>query len=222
MIDYSLNELASRAKLSARGAGYSWGMAEEVSRAVYWLAHHNLPHCSMLLPLLNQIDSSVNIMDTLPKALGENYYAQGEYLCPIAAGCALSDSFDIKARESKVLMTDVLSPELLLPFVADIAQRCETIIVLEFNNENLATDGVHIKTSSSNLYEVEKASTLLCRVAGAGEVEFTGLHVPERKTRAVVSEDVWKALGVYAHNTYAPASERSRELGAGAGLNDND
>lgn len=37
-----------------------------------------------------------------------------------------------------------------------------------------------------------------------------------------VAQEVWQALGALAHLTYVPASEASRQSGAGAGLVDND
>ena len=41
-------------------------------------------------------------------------------------------------------------------------------------------------------------------------------------TRAAPDPSAWAALTDLAHRTYAPATEESRRLGAGAGLSDND
>jgi hypothetical protein len=37
-----------------------------------------------------------------------------------------------------------------------------------------------------------------------------------------MNEEIWEALGRFAHRTYVPATEASRLKGAGAGLTDND
>ena len=41
-------------------------------------------------------------------------------------------------------------------------------------------------------------------------------------SRATPSPDSWEALSRLAYRTYAPSTEESRILGAGAGLSDND
>ena len=41
-------------------------------------------------------------------------------------------------------------------------------------------------------------------------------------TRATPDPVCWDTLNRFAHRTYAPATEESRLLGAGAGLSDND
>ena len=40
--------------------------------------------------------------------------------------------------------------------------------------------------------------------------------------RAEVSEESWARLGEFARRTFAPATEESRQRGAGSGLSDND
>ena len=42
-MNWSLNELDAMARKAARGAGYSWGLAEEAGRATRWLAAAGLP-----------------------------------------------------------------------------------------------------------------------------------------------------------------------------------
>jgi len=46
--------------------------------------------------------------------------------------------------------------------------------------------------------------------------------VTSHATRATPDAEHWATLNRFAHHTYAPASEASRLLGAGAGLSDND
>jgi len=40
--------------------------------------------------------------------------------------------------------------------------------------------------------------------------------------RCEIADDVWSRLEEFTYRTYAPATEESRVLGAGAGLSDND
>ena len=118
-LNLSLNEVAATAKKAARGAGYSWGMAEEAAAAVRWLA------------------------------------------------------------------------------------ACGT--------EALTTDGTRL--GGTSLPE-----------RGDVDISFGGaLETPRAPmSRATPAPEVWAALNAFAERTYAPASEASRLMGAGAGTNDND
>ena len=42
---WSLNELEAEVKKAIKGAGLSWGLAEEGSKAVRWLAAHGADRC---------------------------------------------------------------------------------------------------------------------------------------------------------------------------------
>ena len=55
MFNLSLNEIDACTKKAARGAGMSWGLAEEAGKAVRWLARYNLPNIELIVPLLEQI-----------------------------------------------------------------------------------------------------------------------------------------------------------------------
>lgn len=48
-----------------------------------------------------------------------------------------------------------------------------------------------------------------------------GFHWPAPQP-VDIDDEIWEALGAFAHRTYVPASEASRLKGAGAGLTDND
>ena len=50
----SLNEIESLALKAARGAGMSWGLAEEAAVAASWLAARSLPWAETLADLLAQ------------------------------------------------------------------------------------------------------------------------------------------------------------------------
>jgi len=222
MIDYSLNETASRAKLAAKGAGYSWGMAEEVARAVFWLADRNLPGPAMLLELLSCYSSTESVALGVPSIDEGQFSAKEKWLCPVASGCALSDSCKKFDDTTRIILSDVKCPLLLLPFIADIAKRSDSVIVLELDEHTVSTDGNLVWLSVSNLASLKQAAAIVCRSASSAERTLTSTGFGSSHNRAVIEDYVWEALGRYAHHTYAPATQSSRALGAGAGLNDND
>ena len=56
MTELSIGELDSLVFKAYRGAGFSWGMAQEAGFAASWLARHGLPAASYFDILLRQID----------------------------------------------------------------------------------------------------------------------------------------------------------------------
>jgi len=220
--DYSLNETASRAKLAAKGVGYSWGMSEEVARAVFWLVSRSLPGPAMLLELLSSYAKADSVSLATPTIEHNQFKATDGWLCPVASGCALSDTCGSVDDAMRITMLNVKCPILLLPFIADIAQRTGSVLVLEFESSRIFTDGTHVRFPDSDVVSIDQTTSIVCRPADKTEIVFNTADVLDAGGRVTVDERVWEALGAFAHQTYAPSTEQSRALGAGAGLNDND
>ena len=74
-MSYALNEVEATAKRAARGAGYSWGLAEEASKATRWLCAKGIDGSAVLAGLLEVLqfltpDRIPNIIATLCSAAG--------------------------------------------------------------------------------------------------------------------------------------------------------
>ena len=111
-MSWSLGETAALALKAARGAGMSWGLAEETAASVVWLHSRGLPGISALCSYLGQ-------------HLGQAAAPQSpEGGCPIMTGCALIDGMmDVPETSSQTLdLGHVHAPLLLLPFVARLEQ----------------------------------------------------------------------------------------------------
>jgi len=242
MSDYSLNEVASRAKLAARGAGYSWGMAEEVSRVIYWLVSRGLPGAEMLAHLLQALDGNTPHGNTpndgaldnttlvkkqLPDTITQTPECQhvksrSDWLCPIAAACALADTLPTLQPHMQFRFYDVKSPVLMIPVLADLAIRGKCELQIVSNAGQAITDGCTMRYSSAALFHSQHLSVFECKLASDANQVSSMLESVERSQRVTVSSDTWKALDSYAQKTYAPATDASRALGAGASLSDND
>jgi len=203
MTDYSLNETASRAKLAARGAGYTWGMAEEVARAVFWLVSRELPGPAMLLKLLSNYSTTKSVKLAMPSIIDGRFTSEHAWLCPVAAGCALSDTLSTVDDTTCLSLTDVKCPILLVPFVAEIAQRSGSRLIIEMDNSTMSTDGNSIHISSLDCVSLEQATSVICRNAAAEKFIFTSTYLECAGRRVIVEDPVWEALGTYAHRTYA-------------------
>ena len=57
-MSFALIEVEATAKKAARGAGHSWGMAEEAARAARWLCAHGIDGVAGLARALARVDGS--------------------------------------------------------------------------------------------------------------------------------------------------------------------
>ncbi len=93
MIELSLNEAESLAAKVARGAGYSWGLADEIGRAARRLASRGQPWADALVALAA---SAAEFDPPSPQRvakwrLGEDEARAGRPLCPIRTAAWLED-----------------------------------------------------------------------------------------------------------------------------------
>lgn len=205
----SLNEVEATAKKATRGAGYSWGLAEEAGKATRWLCARDLNGCKALAELLVQTDGS-NKEAWTPHCDQPVWRASGGRLCPLIAGAALSDR---ALALSSVRLVMLVAPLLLLPFVALAAQQRETVLQIEMAGASAATDGTALSITGVFPSVVDE----LAVVDGGSVLQ----PVPVR-SRADPDAQTLQFLNTLAHRTYAPATDASRMSGAGAGLSDND
>ncbi|MEL7525264.1 MAG: DUF3726 domain-containing protein [Pseudomonadota bacterium] len=205
----SLNEIEATAKRAARGAGYSWGLAEEASKAARWLSSHGQDGIAALALLLEK--GLAQSPDHQPRATDEIWQGDGD-LCPLVTGAFLSDCAQ-NLRSGPVDMRRVAVPLLILPFAANAAAELRCCVTVE-------TDGRVAMTDGSNLLCADRLPELAERITvrPAGTIPSWQPH----GARATPDPDSWTRLGVLAHRTYAPATDESRLRGAGAGLSDND
>ncbi len=209
-MSFSLNELEALAKRATRGAGYSWGQAEEASKAARWLCAQGLDGAGILAGLLERGLASQPVRHR-PQAIYGPWQSDGA-LCPLSAGPLLSDCAHL-LWSGAIGMKDVAAPVLLLPFAANAARGLNSSLTVELDNARLVTDGTRISIP-------DPLPTTASRVFIARGGELEAQH--SLKTRAHPKPEDWATLNRFAHRTYAPATEESRLLGAGAGVSDND
>lgn len=216
-MNHSLNEIEAHAKRAARGAGLSWGMAEEAARATRWLASHDLAGPAALSDVLTKNDGLAHEQVAPVSLEGEWHAAKGD-LCPLAAGTALNDCAEQLAKGQPVTMVHVSYPLLVLPFAAWAAIHLGKPVQVLWQNLRISTDGdgIWIDDPQSEI-NTSKAATLSCQLAS----KRTDAASPAR-LRADVTPEVWAKLDTFAQRTFAPATEASRLLGAGAGVYDGD
>ena len=208
---WSLNEIDATAKKAARGAGYDWGLAEETGKAVRWLCSYGFNGCTALATLLRATDGAA-YHDIAPQIGPDNWHARGPALCPIATGAALSDHAATLIN-TNIRIQSVHAPLLILPFVNLAARQTKTPLTATWANCSFSTDGTSVSLQGAPTHDPNDMT--MTRGAAPTKQQST-------TTRTTPDPTVWSILNTFANRTYAPATEASRLLGAGAGLSDND
>jgi hypothetical protein len=215
----SLNEIEAQLRKAARGAGLPWGVAEEAGKAARWLAMHGIGCLPVFAALFEQIGGQP--YDEIAIMLEKGCWrARGGMLCPLVAGMAIVDRADEIATGKRVELARVAWPVLLAPFAAMAATATGVSFALDWPGARFTFENAIIRLDAT--LDVTAAASALhatCeRLVGTSH----GMSVNPEIAAAVVDGTVWSRLDAFARRTYVPASEESRQKGAGAGLLDTD
>ncbi|WP_375553861.1 DUF3726 domain-containing protein [Roseovarius mucosus] len=193
----SLSEITALATKAARGAGLSWGEAEEAGWACGWLARAGLPGTAMLLRVLERRDAT----------------------CPLLKGIVLMDHAGLPEGPCALPVTlqDVVEPLLLVPFLARVAERLGAPLDLDLGSQTICLTGsepvpdLSAMRGMGDCSGAEVTISLAKSSAAAAPGQFDGR----------IDRDVWTTLDGLALLTTVPASDVSRQR-AGAQSSDND
>lgn len=216
-MSWSLGEIEALARKAAKGAGYSWGMAEEAGKSVRFLCAAGLPGAEALAGLLTLNDTR-DYQDFRPDCTLATWQAASDTLCPIVTGTALCDRAQPLAQGTQVTLGSTAYPLLLLPSIASASDMTETPLSLQWAGLRMT------RANRETWIEQKDDAALVQDVAQVMILQDAQQH-GERVRRAYrgdIAQDVAEVLGAFAHRTYAPDTPESRLSGAGAGLTDND
>ncbi len=219
----SRNEVESLCTKAARGAGMSWGLAEEAGYAAGWLVTHGLDGASMLARHLRcaQGKSWPEICPVV-KAGAWLAISPGQPLCPIALGATLSDHLGVDSalfNGKGLRVGEVSSPALVLPFLAMAAAQEHAICVHHEDHVlRIDTNGC-VSGDVSTLLAMELA-TLIIAADSPMENNVSELQ-PTPEHPAAVAANALTFLHELSLRTTVPASAASR-ANAGATGSDND
>ena len=204
MTELSLGEAEALARKAARGAGFSWGMAEEAGRALRWLCARGLPGGAALAGLLASP-------------------AAGGPACPLTLGATFVDRSELARAAGTAEMEThltVVHPLLFLPFAASVAARGPFALQVDWPDARVFLAGTEVRMARKDVLATADRSKVACReIPEAGAMQGTPLAPGHR---ADVAPEALAMLERLSARTYAPATPESRLAGAGAGLTDND
>ncbi|WP_341863611.1 DUF3726 domain-containing protein [Gymnodinialimonas sp. 57CJ19] len=216
----SCNEAASLCMKAARGAGMSWGLAEEAGFSAAWLVSHGLDGPSFLRAHLERADGK-DWSDLCPAIVpGKWENAKGQAVCPIILGATLSDYAELPEGPvvgAKIMLGLVSAPILLLPFLSELGRAYGLTFTL-----SAQTGAVDINADPTSLHAaahlLDVAQLELTMGVKADEpCDREDPSTPNAKTTAATIA----ALNTFAMRTTVPATDASR-AGAGSTLSDND
>ena len=111
-----------------------------------------------------------------------------------------------------VTLSAIYHPVLMLPFM----QRLARPVTLDWQGGSIACHAGGMRVAC------EPGVNVVHDVTISGKTDQPLEHGPSALHAVDMNEEIWEALGRFAHRTYVPATEASRLKGAGAGLTDND
>ena len=210
------NEIEALAKKAARGAGLSWGLAEDAGKAARLLAAHPGGGIESFVETLEArlaataAFAAPRLCDGgLRRARGAR---QGLLLCPLTVGAALCDLAATLQKSATPFRIDAVArPLLLWPFVARAARK--TALAIEWKGARVVVfAGAIIAGGEKNPPRAESVSI----------VARPPPRIDPRPAREIkIAPAILARLEKLAARTLAPASDSSR-AGAGGRLPDDD
>ena len=200
---HSLSELDTTSKRASRAAGFSWGISEEIGKAIRSLELFGLPGIKNLNLYLKKIKK--NHPEKLKKIDKEN---KNKELCPIYCGVAFLDQCNLLEKLKIIKFYNIHHPLLILPFISKSSEILGKKILIQYNNTSFLAN-----FNKSIL--LRNVDTKICLFT-------TEIRIEILENNNSFSEQDWKELYKLSEETFVDETESLKSTGAGAGLTDND
>jgi len=217
-VTYSLNEIETMAVKAGRGVGLPWGMAEEAGKAARWLAAHRQPALDAFVGLLDLVDRRT-YGDLAPVRKGQRWVGREGLLCAMTAGITLCDRAEALASGQRFHTGRIAFPVLSLPFVAAAHDATGVPFSITWPGVSIGIDAAGLHSAPGTDVRAVAADEMVCERRSAPPV---GDVVQAETSGVPIDPALWSRLDAYAQRTYVPASDASRQRGAGAEVDDND
>ena len=199
----SLSEIDVTSKRATRAVGFSWGISEEVGKAIRTLEFFGLPGLINLNLYLKKIRKKH------PKKIKKIKKINKEKeICPIYFGVTFLDRCIELEKLKKIKVYNVTYPLLFLPFISKASEILGKKIKVEFNN-------IIFLTNFNKSIFINKKKKIINYSTKVINIEF-------QKNTNSFSEKDWKELYKLSVETFVEESESLKSKGAGAGTTDND
>ena len=197
---HSLYEIETTVKRSAKSQGLSWGVSEEIGKAVRVLEQSGLQGLESFKNIIDYgFDNLIKLTDINQKETSN--------LCPIHFGIFFQDQSHLKEMHQTFEFKSLQEPLISIPFLIKAAKK--NLIYFHIHSNNLK---ISITPSEMTSIDQNKIPNL---------VNNFSIHVtPQRQSQ--YSDKTWEGLYQLSLETFVEETEEKKLSGAGAGLSDND
>jgi hypothetical protein len=197
---HSLYEIETTVKRSAKSQGLSWGMSEEIGKAVRVLEQSGLQGLESFKNIIDYgFDNLIKLTDINQKEISN--------LCPIHFGIFFQDQSHLKEMHQTFEFKSLQEPLISFPFLIKAAKK--NLIYFHIHSDNLK---ITITPSEMTSIDQNKIPNLVSN--------FSMNVTPQRQSQ--YSDKTWEDLYQLSLETFVEETEEKKLSGAGAGLSDND
>ena len=200
----SFSEIETISKRASRGAGFSWGVSEEIGKSVRLMEMFGLPGILYLKSYLNQIENHNYQKITIISA--DNISNNIPY-CPISVGLNFMDQVHNLEKIDKINFSNLAYPLLIVPFLSRSSEIIGKKILLNLENFKFLFNYNQSIFSNFDNSLIEKT---------------TKFFISFNQNEDSFDKMTWDTLYKISQKTFVDETESSKKTSAGAGLTDND
>ena len=201
----TLSEIDTTSKRAAKGAGFSWGIAEEVGKNMRLLELFGLPGIKNLNQFLKDYkEKQFQKVTLISDTNNTNKYP----FCPIILGTTFIDQVNLLDKKTNIQISNVAFPILFLPFVSRASEIIGKRIFLKIDEKDFL---LNLNQSIYSNY-LKNEILEICNTVNISFIENNNSF----------NENEWKELYKLSEDTFVEETDSLKIGAAGAGLTDND
>ena len=201
----SLSEIDTTSKRAAKGAGFSWGISEEIGKNMRLLELFGLSGIKNLNKYLKDYKKKQFQKIALISEINET---KKNPFCPIILGTNFIDQVNLLDKKNGVKIINVAFPILFLPFVSRASEAIGKRIFLKIDEKEF------LLNLNQSIFSNYLKNEILenCNSISINFIENNNSF----------NENEWKELYKLSEDTFVEETESLKIGAAGAGLTDND
>ena len=202
----TLSEIDTTSKRATKGAGFPWGVAEEVGKNMRLLELFGLPGVKNLNQYLKDYKQEKRFQKIT--LISETNNANKYPFCPIILGTNFIDQVNLLDKKANIHISNVAFPILFLPFASRASEIIGKRIFLKIDEKEF------LLNLNQSIYSNYLKNEILesCNIIDISFIENNNSF----------KENEWNELYKLSEDTFVEETESLKIGAAGAGLTDND
>ena len=186
----TLSEIDTTSKRATRGAGFSWGIAEEVGKNMRLLELYGLPGIKNLNKFLKDYKEKQFQKITL---ISETNYASKNPFCPITLGTNFIDQVNLLDKKLNIQISNLAFPILFIPFVSRASEIVGKKIFLKVDDKEF------LFNLNQSIYSNYLKNEIL--------ESCNNINISFLENNNSFNEDEWKELYKLSEDTFVEETE---------------